>query len=542
MLDRRDLFKLGAIGGAAALLNGCAPQQAEETEGQPGAGGEARAFELEDWTVAELQQAMGEGRLSAEDLVEMYQGRIAEIDHSGAELRSVLALNPDALEIAGRLDSERAAGQLRGPLHGIPVLLKDNIDTADKMATTAGSLALAGTIALQDSTVARNLRAAGAVILGKTNLSEWANFRSERSSSGWSGVGGQTKNPYALDRNPCGSSSGSGAAVSANLAALAIGTETDGSVVCPANANGVVGVKPTVGRVSRAGIVPISESQDTAGPMARSVRDAALLLNAMAGAGTDPRDPATAKAGPATDFAASLDERALEGARIGVWRDRFGFHEKVDAILEESLAALRDGGAELIDPIEMPSVDEVGDHEYEVLLYEFKDGLAKYLAGRGDDTTVRTLADLIEFNLANRDREMPYFEQEVFDKAEAKGPLTDAAYVEALANCVRMTRAEGIDRVVSKHRLDAIVGPTGGPAWVTDWVNGDHFGGGSSRAAAVSGYPALTVPAGFVHGLPVGLTFFGPAWTEARLLGLAYAFEQSTRVRRPPRLLPTVQF
>jgi len=351
MLDRRDLFKLGAIGGAAALVTGCTPRQAEVHEGKSGAGGEARVFELEDWTVAELQEAMGEGRLSAVDLIERYQGRIAEIDHSEPELRSVLALNPDALEIAAQLDAEREAGQLRGPLHGIPVLLKDNIDTADKMATTAGSLALAGTIALQDSTVAKNLRAAVMVILGKTNLSEWANFRSERSSSGWSGVGGQTKNPYALDRNPCGSSSGSGVAVSANLAALAIGTETDGSVVCPANANGIVGVKPTVGRVSRAGIVPISESQDTAGPMARTVRDAALLLNAMAG--VDPRDPATSKAGAAVDFTASLDEGALEGARIGVWRDRFGFHEKVDAILEESLAVLRDGGAELVDPIEV---------------------------------------------------------------------------------------------------------------------------------------------------------------------------------------------
>ncbi|MCP4200744.1 MAG: amidase [bacterium] len=551
MLDRRDLLKLSAIGGAAALVPGCMPPKAEESaiSGGVGSGGDAgerretiggvRTFELEEWTVDQLQEAMGEGRLAAQDIVQTYLDRIEEIDHSGPELRSVLALNPDALRIAGELDSERSAGYLRGPLHGIPVLLKDNIDTADGMATTAGSLALAGTIALEDSTVAKNLRDAGAVILGKANLSEWANFRSERSSSGWSGVGGQTKNPYALDRNPCGSSSGSGVAVSANLAALAIGTETDGSVVCPSNANGIVGVKPTVGRVSRAGIVPISESQDTAGPMARTVRDAALLLNAMAS--VDSRDPATAAAGGPVDFSAVLDEGALNGARIGVWRDRFGFHEKVDAILEESLTALREGGAELIDPIEMPSVGEVGDYEYDVLLYEFKDCLAKYLAGRGNDTAVRSLADVIEFNLANRDREMPYFEQEVFDKAEAKGPLTDAAYLEARTKCHELTRKEGIDRVVSKHRLDAIIGPTGGPAWVTDLVNGDHFGGGSSLAAAVSGYPAVTVPAGFVHGLPVGLTFFGPAWSEAALLALAYAFEQATRVRRPPRLLPTAK-
>jgi len=519
MLDRRDLFKLGAIGGAAALVKGCAPAPRRSSETEVEAADGAREFEFEEWTVADLQEAMNEERSSAREILEAYEGRIAEIDHAGAELRSVLTLNPQAREIADALDAERAAGKVRGPLHGIPVLLKDNIDTADGMATTAGSLALAGTVALEDSTVARNLRAAGALILGKANLSEWANFRSERSSSGWSGIGGQTRNPYILDRNPCGSSSGSGAAVSANLAALAVGTETDGSVVCPSNASGIVGVKPTVGRVSRAGIVPISESQDTAGPMARSVRDAALLLNAMAGS-----DPSG----------------GLRGARIGVWRERFGFHERVDAILEESLVALTDAGAELVDPIEMPSIGEVGEHEYDVLLYEFKDGIAKYLGGRGADTRVRTLADLIQFNLENRELEMPYFEQEVFDKAEAKGPLSDAAYLEARAHCIRLTREEGIDRVVAEHRLDAIVGPTGGPAWVTDLVNGDHFGGGSSRAAAVSGYPAVTVPAGFVHGLPVGLTFFGSAWSEARLLRFAYAFEQSTQVRRPPQLLPTL--
>ncbi|MFQ5527586.1 MAG: amidase [Thermoanaerobaculia bacterium] len=539
MLDRRDLLKLGAVGGAAALIQGCAERSPDAVEFESPVSAAGRDFELEEWTVAELQAAMEEGRLSSRDIVTRYRERIEAIDHAGPELRSVLTVNPDADRIAAALDEERASGELRGPLHGIPVLLKDNIDTADSMATTAGSLALAGTIALEDSGVARKLREAGAVILGKANLSEWANFRSERSSSGWSGVGGQTKNPYALDRNPCGSSSGSGAAVSANLCALAVGTETDGSVVCPSNASGVVGVKPTVGRVSRAGIVPISESQDTAGPMARTVRDAALLLTAMSG--IDSRDPATAASPGPFDASDGLDEGALQGARIGVWRERFGFHEKVDTVLEEGLAALRDAGAELVDPVEMPSVREAGKHEWEVLLYEFKDGLAKYLATRGDDTSIRALADAIAFNEANRDREMPYFEQEIFVKSEAKGPLSEAEYKKARAECIRLTRTEGIDRVVAEHRLDAIVAPTGGPAWMTDLVNGDHFGGGSSRAAAVSGYPNVTVPAGLIFGLPVGMSFFGPAWTEARLLGLAYAFEQATMVRRPPRFLETAE-
>ncbi len=538
MLDRRDLLKLGAASGALALVEGCAPRP-QESERSDATIGAPRTFELEEWTVRDLQKAMGDGRLTAQTIVATYRDRIDSIDQEGAELGAVLTLNPDAGRIAAELDSERKGGYLRGPLHGIPVLLKDNIDTADRMPTTAGSLALAGTIALADSTVARKLREAGAVILGKSNLSEWANFRSERSSSGWSGVGGQTRNPYALDRNPCGSSSGSGVAVAANLCAVAVGTETDGSVVCPSNANGIVGVKPTVGRVGRTGIVPISMSQDTAGPMARTVRDAAVLLTAMAG--RDTTDSATAGVPAPIDFASGLDSGALRGARLGVWRERFGFHEKVDGVLESSLAALREAGAELIDPIEMPSFEDLGRHEYEVLLYEFKDGLAKYLATRGDDTAVRTLADVIEFNLEHREAEMRYFEQERFDKAEAKGPHSEPDYRKALAECRRLSRTEGIDRVVARHRLDAIVAPSGGPAWVTDLVNGDHFGGGSSQAAAVSGYPNVTVPAGFIFGLPVGLSFFGSAWSEARLLGLAYAFEQATKVRRPPRLLPTVE-
>jgi amidase len=499
------------------------------------------AFELDEITVDGLRKGMEEGTWTARQICELYLGRIEEIDRSGPELNSIIVTNPDALEIADQLDEERRSGLARGPLHGIPVILKDNIDTGDKMPTTAGSLALAGTIASQDAFITARLRQAGAIVLGKANLSEWANFRSERSSSGWSGVLGQTKNPFALNRNPCGSSSGSGASVSANLTALAIGTETDGSVVCPSNANGVVGIKPTVGLVSRSGIVPIAHSQDTAGPMARTVRDAAILLGVMAG--EDTADAGTKGAGShiESDYTQFLDQGGLDGARIGVWRERFGFHEKVDAILDASVEAMKAAGAEIIDPVELPGVGDAGQHEYEVLLYEFKTDLERYLAGRGDDTHVRTLQDLIEFNEANRDQEMPYFEQEIFLKAQEKGPLSDKEYLEAREACIRLTQAEGIDHAVAEHRLDAIVGPTGGPAWVTDLVNGDHFGGGSSRAAAVSGYPNLTVPAGFIHGLPVGLSFFGPAWTEPRLLAIAYAFEQATKARRKPEFRPTAE-
>jgi amidase len=468
-------------------------------------------------------------------------------------LRSVVEVNPDALAEARRLDAERRAGRVRGPLHGVPVLLKDNIDTADRMQTTAGSLALVGAPApRRDARVAERLRAAGAVLLGKTNLSEWANFRSERSSSGWSARGGQTRNPYALDRTPCGSSSGSAAAVAANLAALAVGTETDGSIVCPSATCGVVGVKPTLGLVSRAGVIPIAHSQDTAGPMTRTVRDAAVLLGVLASGGADPRDPDTAAAqrAAAADFARALDAGALRGARIGVARNYFGFHEGVERVMGEALRALREAGAVLVDPAPITTAKRFGAAEFEVLLYEFKADLNRYLAerlagggaapnGLGEPTP-RTLAELIAFNERHRDREMPYFGQELFVRAQAKGPLTEAAYRRALADSKRLAGPEGIDAALAAGRLDALVAPTNGPAWAIDVVTGDHFGGGYAGASAVSGYPHVTVPAGAVHGLPVGLSFFGARFHDARLLGYAFAFEQATRARRAPTFRPGV--
>jgi amidase len=450
----------------------------------------------------------------------------------------VIETNPEALAIADALDAERRAKGPRGSLHGVPVLLKDNVDTADRMTTTAGSLALEGSVPPRDAHVATRLREAGAVLLGKANLSEWANFRSSRSVSGWSARGGQCRNPYALDRNPCGSSSGSGVAVSANLVPLAVGTETDGSIVCPATNCGVVGIKPTVGLVSRAGIVPISHTQDTAGPMARTVADAAALLAALDG--VDPRDPATADAqGRGADFLKALDPESLRGARIGVARNLAGFHPDTDRLFEEAIAEMKRRGAEVVDPADVPNVKELGDPEFEVLLYEFKAGLEAYLASLGPKAPVKTLADAIAFNERNREREMPFFGQEIFRKAQDKGPLTTPAYLEALEKCRRLSRKEGLDAVLDKHRLDAVVAPTGAPAWVIDPVSGDHFVGGNSTPAAVSGYPSLSVPMGFVFGLPVGVSFIGRAWSEALLVRLAFAFEQATRHRRPPRFLRT---
>jgi amidase len=483
---------------------------------------------------------MESGQLTARSITEAYLERIAAVDRQGPALRSILEANPDALEIADEFDRERREGRVRGPLHGIPVLLKDNIATADRMTTTAGSYALEGCIPPRDSFVAAKLRDAGAILLAKTNLSEWANFRSERSSSGWSGRGGQCKNPYILDRNPCGSSSGSGAATSANLGAVSLGTETDGSVVCPSNANGLVGIKPTVGLVSRSGIVPISHTQDTAGPMTRTVTDGAVLLGALTG--VDHRDPATAagNGNSHTDYTTFLGPRALDGARIGVARQFFGFHSVVDEVLEEALAAIRREGAELIDPVGLTTRGQFRDAEFEVLLYEFKTDLNGYLAGLGDTASVATLADVIRFNEEHAELEMPFFGQEIFLAAEEKGDLSTPEYREALESCRRLSRQEGIDAVMDRHRLDAIVAPTGGPAWTTDLVNGDHFGGSSSAFAAVSGYPNITVPAGFVHGLPIGLSFFGRAWSEPTLLGLAFSFEQATRARRPPTFKPTL--
>ena len=537
-LSRRDFITYGAAGVAAAMTAGTLSTSAADAENSGDAG--ARTGDgVEETTILELQQSMASGERTARFLTEAYLERIEEIDSAGPSLNSVLALNPDALDIASALDRERQERGPRGALHGIPVLLKDNLETGDRMATTAGSLALAGSVAARDSFVAERLRGAGCVLLGKANLSEWANFRSSRSTSGWSGVGGQTRNPYALDRNPCGSSSGSGASVAASLCAAAIGTETDGSVVCPANANGIVGIKPTLGLVSRAGIVPLAHSQDTAGTMGRTVADATAMLTAIAGA--DSRDDATAASAqhlPA-DFAAFLLQDGLQGARLGVARNYTGFHEKCEALLEDALAAMRSAGARVIDPIELPNRGDYGDAEYEVLLYEFKADLNNYLAQR-PSVQVKSLADLIDFNRSLADAEMPYFQQEVFEEAQEKGDLTEAPYQEALEKCKRLAGTEGIDAALKKDGLDAIVAITGGPAWLTDLVIGDHFLGGCSQPAAVAGYPHVTVPMGYVFGLPVNISFLSTAWSEPTLIRIAYAFEQLTQHRQAPRFLQTV--
>jgi amidase len=493
------------------------------------------AFELDEATVTQLQEALASGRYTSRRLVELYSARIEQIDRQGPTLRSVIELNPEALAIADALDVERKASGARGPLHGIPVLIKDNIDTGDRMMTTAGSLALEGSIAARDAFVVERLRKAGAVILGKTNLSEWANFRSTKSSSGWSGRGGQVKNPYVLDRNPCGSSSGTGAAIAANLAVLGVGTETDGSIVCPSSANGLVGIKPTVGLVSRSGIIPISHTQDTAGPMTRTVTDAAILLGVLAGA--DARDTATSQgAGKAlADYRPSLKTNGLKGARIGVARQRyFGYSPATDRVIEQAIADMKAAGAVIVDPADIPMGGQLEDCEFEILLYEFKAGLNAYLGGLGPTSRVRSLKDLIAFNEREKDREMPFFGQEILIMAEKKGPLTTPAYRTALRTCRTRSRTAGIDAVMIKHRLDAIVAPTGSPAWPTDLINGDHFLGASSGPAAVAGYPNVTVPAGFVRGLPVGISFMGRAWSEARLIELAYSYEQATRHRKAP--------
>ena len=555
-VDRRRFLRSGALAGAAlaagpsargaALESGAAPgEPGAQPSAAPGPQDVARpgtppeAFDLEEVSIAELAASMASGARTARSVTEAYLDRIARLDRQGPALRSVIETNPDALDAADALDRERAAGRVRSPLHGVPILVKDNVDTADRMTTTAGSLALRGSVPAEDSHVARRLRAAGAVLLGKANLSEWANFRSTRSSSGWSARGGQCRNPYVLDRNPCGSSSGSGAAVSANLAAAAIGTETDGSIVCPSTANGIVGIKPTVGLVSRAGIVPISETQDTAGPMARSVRDAALLLGAVAG--PDPRDPATApgETRALDDYAAFLDADGLRGARIGVQRSAFGFHAAVDRLMEQAIAVLRARGAVVVDPVDLAASGALRRAETEVLLHEFKAGLNAYLANL-PNPPIRSLAELIAFNERNAADELAWFGQERLLASQSRGPLSSGEYREARAVARHLSRAEGIDRVMDGGGLDAILAPTGGPAWVTDLVNGDHFGGSSSRFAAVAGYPNVTVPAGFVHGLPVGVSFFGRAWSEPTLIRIAYAFEQATRHRRPPRFLATV--
>jgi amidase len=498
----------------------------------------AKDFELDEITIDDLQKAFASGRYSSRSVTEKYLTRIQEMDKAGPMVNAVIEINPDALQIAEALDLERKAHGARGPLHGVPVLIKDNIDTADRMHTTAGSLALMDSRPSNDAFVVAQLRKAGAVILGKTNLSEWANMRSSHSTSGWSGRGGLTRNPYALDRNPCGSSSGTGAGVSANFCVAGVGTETDGSVVCPSSANGLVGMKPTVGLLSRSGIIPISHSQDTAGPMARTVRDVAILLGAMAG--VDPQDTSTAESQGkgAADYTNFLDPAGLKGARLGVVRKYGGFNDAVDALMETAIDAMKHAGAEIVDPADIPTIGKFDDSELTVLLYELKADLAAYF-GRRTASSIKSLKDVIEFNERNRSREMPYFGQDLFTKSEQKGPLSSKEYIDALALNRQLSRAEGIDFVMDKFKLDALVAPTGGPAWITDLINGDRSGGGSSSAAAVAGYPNINVTAGYLWGLPVGISFFGRAWSEGALLKIAYSFEQLTRARLKPRFLPT---
>jgi amidase len=533
---RRDFLRTSgmmAVGmSVAPLLAACA------TVRIPGAG-----INLEEAGVAELQAAMSAGRLDAETLVQMYLARIQAIDRGGPTLRSVQEINPDAIAIARGLDEERKAGRVRGPLHGIPILLKDNIATADKMETTAGALALVGARPREDSTIAQRLRQAGAVILGKASMSEWAYFKSTPGSSGWSARSGQARNPYVLNRTPCGSSSGSAIAVAASLVTVSIGTETDGSIICPAGVNGVVGIKPTVGLTSRAGVIPISVTQDTVGPFGRTVADAAAVLGPLAG--VDPRDPATqASAGKwQSDYVKYLDLNGLRGARIGVPRDGyFGYSPKADAVVNPAIDALRNGGAVIVDPVKIPNFDRAAltAAELIVLLYEFKAGVNAYLASVAPGAQVRTLDDVIQFNRRNPRENLPYFGQELLERAQAKGNLTEAEYLEALEKCRRLAGKEGLDAIMDELSLDALIAPTTTPAWPVDLVNGDQFRGSSAKSAALVGYPLVSVPAGAAMGLPVGITFMGRAWSEPTLIKLAYAFEQATKARRPPQFLDTV--
>jgi amidase len=544
-MKRREFFRHGVVGGAALLATGKGANSFPLSnlrldEEQPHSGGNAD-FDLEETTIVQLQRDMASGKRTARSITEQYLARIESLDRRGPTLRHVLETNPDALSIADALDRERKTRGPRGPLHGIPILLKDNIDTADRMTTTAGSLALEGSIAAHDAFIARRLRDAGAILLAKTNLSEWANFRSTHSSSGWSGRGGQGKNPYILDRNPCGSSSGSGAGVSSNYSTVGVGTETDGSIVCPSATNGIVGIKPTLGLVSRSGIIPIAHSQDTAGPMARTVSDAAILLTVLAGVDTADSATLASRTHTRIDYTRSLDVNGLRGARIGVARKKFfGYSDAADAVVNAAIDAMKKQGAVIVDPADIPTAGTFDDSEFDVLLYEFKADLNKYLAALPSSVRVRSLKDVIDFNERNRASEMPYFGQEIMLMAEKKGPLTEKKYLNALAKNHLKSRTQGIDAVMKKYRLDAIIAPTGSPAWTTDMVNGDHFSGASATPAAVAGYPNINVPAGFSFGLPVGISFMGGAWSEPTLIRIAFAFEQATHHRRPPGFIPTL--
>ena len=540
-MDRRAFLKTTAVGGAGLTANlACAPPGSEPPSGA-GAQGEIPPFEFDEVTADDLQRMMESGEHTARSITEAYLGRLEAMDRQGPELRSMIEINPDALAIADELDAERQANGPRGPLHGIPVALKDNLDTHDRMTTTAGSLALAGSIPPRDSFVAERLRAAGAILLGKLNMSEWAYFRGERATSGWSARGGQCKNPYALDRNPCGSSSGSGTAASANLCALTVGTETGGSIMCPSSSNGIVGIKPTVGLWSRSGIIPISHSQDTAGPMTRTVRDAAILLGGAVG--VDPRDEATSRSEGNfhPDYAQFCDPAGLQGARIGVARSFTGFDPRVAALFDDAIQAMADAGAVIVDPANLPEAAWNDELPLLLLEYEFKADLNAYLATLGEDAPVRTLAEIIAFNEANAELEMPHFGQERMIASEARGPLTDEAYRNAVRTIQRANREDGIDALMDEHQLDAIVAPTRDLPWVTDHIKGDRLDGGSSAGpAAIAGYPDISVPMGFVSGLPAGVSFFGRAWSEPVLIRVAYAYEQATRQRRAPTFAPTL--
>ncbi len=528
---KNQIHLLGTVIITIFILSSC-----KSRENKSATGGTDYSW-LEEITISELQQGYRDKKFTVSEVVSAYLSRIEDIDSNGPALNSIIMVNPDALQIAEELDRESAEGKIRGPLFGVPVVLKDNIDTHDKMPNTAGATVLRNSFPKTDSPVARKLREAGAVIIAKSNLSEWANFRGMPSTSGWSGIGGQTKNPYILDRNPCGSSSGSGVAVSANLCMIAIGTETDGSIVCPSNNNGIVGLKPTVGLISRTGIIPISFTQDTPGPMGRTVEDVAICLGTLTGIDSTDSKTLVSAGKFLTDYTKSLKKEGLRGKRIGIIKNSGGFSDKVDSLMRHAIAFMASQGAELIE-VEEPKGSEYGDAEFEVLLYEFKDGLNKYFKGLGDEAPVRNISELIEFNKSDS-IELRYFNQKILEMADKKGDLSSADYRKSLDKMLKATRENGIDKMMNSNNLDALIAPTGSPAWKTDLILGDHFIGGSSSLAAISGYPAITVPMGFIHNLPVGITFFGRAWSEPLLIEIAYSYEQGTKHRKAPKYIET---